>query len=288
MLSKQAVAAFDELCEILRPVRLTGNTFRGEPPSVEWGVPFGGLLVAQALAAASATVPEGLWIRSLHAYFIEVGRADQAVDIHVDHVHDGRSTSWRSAKLQQNDRLLLKADMMFSRDSTGLHHQDPMPAAPSPEDLVNVGLALESHDDAFRPWNADSPFDLRYVADPPRIAAASSNHSASSAVWFKANGTSDDRALNAALLAYASDMCMLDSCLRPHRLWFGPTSASGFSLDHSMWFHAPARIDEWILHDQRSPVMENGRGLALGRMFTQSGELLCSVAQLGSIRTTRP
>ena len=282
----KASESFEELCSLLRPGRQGKGRFIGGTPTLHWGVPYGGLLVAQALAAASACVPDGLWVRSLHAYFIGAGAAAQDVDIDVLPLADGRSTCWRSVRVHQNGRLLLKVELTFAQDSSGPVHQAPMPTVRPPEERPNVGLALAGYNDVSVHWNEDSAFDLRYVMDPPRLAAAASGENEPrSAVWIRARGQDcGDRALSAALLAYASDMCMLDPLLKPHGLWWGTGSASGLSMDHSMWFHAPPRTDEWILVDQHSPALRNGRGLALADMFSRNGELLCTVAQQGSMR----
>lgn len=281
-----ASASFEEVCALLQPLALGGGRFAGGTPGFHWGVPYGGLLVAQALAGASVDVPEGLWVRSLHSYFIEAGTSDRGVQIDVVPVRDGRSTCWRSVRVHQDGRLLLTMELTFAKDSGGPEHQAPMPAARLPEELPNAAKALAGFDDVHSYWDTDSAFDLRYAKEPPRLSAhAHGGSEPHSSVWIKAMGEAPgDRALNAALLAYASDMCMLDPMLKPHGLWWGSGGASGFSMDHSMWFHAPARTDEWILVDQHSPALRNGRGLALADMYSRSGELLCSVAQQGTMR----
>ncbi|WP_114423125.1 acyl-CoA thioesterase [Nocardioides houyundeii] len=257
---------------------------------VQWGVPFGGLLVAQALAAATATTASDLWPRSLHAYFVGVGSDEEPVDLRVADVADSKATAWRSVDVSQGGRLLLRAEAMFSRDRPGPDHARTMPQVPAPDDLTNVGVDLAPYPGTFTPWGPDSAFDLRHVDAPPRIAAeATGPGEATSQVWLKAGGADPgDPRLAAALLAYASDMCMLDACLRPAGLWFGDGSASGLTLDHSMWFHAPARVDDWLLLDLHSPAMRGGRGLGVADIYARDGELLCSVAQLGSIRPQRP
>jgi acyl-CoA thioesterase-2 len=285
-----AAESFEELCSLLRPQYSPDGRFFGEPPSATWGVPYGGLLVAQALAAASASVPEGLWVRSLHAYFVEAGVASEGVEIDVLPVRDGRSTCWRSVRVFQGDRLLLTAELTFARDFGGPAHQSPMPLANPPEDLPNIGQVLAGFNDVHSYWNEDSAFDLRYVNTPPRLATKDVDaHVPRSSVWVRAMGKAPaDRALSAALLAYASDMCALDPMLKPHGLWWGDGSATGFSMDHSMWFHAPAQVDEWILVDQHSPALRDGRGLAVADLFTRSGELLCTYAQQGALRLAQP
>jgi acyl-CoA thioesterase-2 len=214
------------------------------------------------------------------------GSDHDPVDIDVATVRDGRGSCWRSVDVLQDERPLLRAELMFSRDTAGPRRQDPMPSVPPPDGLDNVGVALAPYrSDTFAPWGEHSPFDLRYVTCPPRVGAERGPGEPRSAAWLKAQGSAgDDRHLATALLVHASDMCMLDPCLRPHAMWFGPGSAEGRSVDHSMWFHGTPRVDGWVLMDQRSPGMRDGRGLGLAEMYAADGELICSIAQLGSIR----
>ena len=59
---------------------------------------------------------------------------------------------------------------------------------------------------------------------------------------------------------------------------------SAASLDHAMWFHRPARVDQWLLYVQDSPSAQGARGLGTGAVFTEDGTLVATVAQEGMIR----
>lgn len=264
--------------------------FEGRPMPVQWGVPFGGLLVAQAIAAASRATTEHLSLRSMHAYFVGVGDDEAPVDLRVHRISDSRSSSWKSVDLQQHGAMLLHATTLFSTDRPGPEHAIEMPQVPNPDTLKNLSHEVKQHHDAFIPWNENSAFDIRYIMPHPRIAADEPGVKAPrSQVWLRARGPdTGDPQLAIALLAYASDMCMLDACLRPANLWFGPDSAGGLSLDHSMWIYAPIDLDDWLLLDLHSPAMRGGRGLGRADIFTRSGQLVCSVAQLGMIRPQNP
>lgn len=291
--AERAHLAFRQVCAALRPRPVGGSAYVGDPVPVQWGVPYGGLLLAQALAAATLETPVDFVPRSLHAYFIGVGRDEDPVDLHVTSIGDSRSTAWRRIDVTQGGRLLLHAEAMLSRDrpdDSGPRHTRDMPTVPGPEGLRNVGEALSGYTDTFTPWGVDSAFDLRYVDLPPRVGAEESEDApAVSQAWVRAAGpVPEDPRLAYALLAYASDMCLLDPCLRPAGLWFGEGSAAGLSLDHSMWFHAPARVDDWLFVDSHSPALRDGRGLGVADIHAQDAELLCSVVQLGSIRPRPP
>jgi len=90
--------------------------------------------------------------------------------------------------------------------------------------------------------------------------------------------------LHAALLAYACDQVMLEPVLRRHGLgWIDP-GVKVASLDHAMWWHRPARADEWLLYVQRSPSARGGRGLGTASVYAQDGALVATIAQEGMIR----
>ena len=107
-------------------------------------------------------------------------------------------------------------------------------------------------------------------------------------MWFRADGDlPDDPLLHACVVAYTSDMSLLDSILVTHGLKWDDGSMMGASLDHAMWFHRPFRADDWVLYDMASPSAHGARGLALGNMFTDDGTLVVTVAQEGLIRLTK-
>ena len=97
----------------------------------------------------------------------------------------------------------------------------------------------------------------------------------------------DDPLVHAAVLAYASDYSLLESVLRRHGKGWRTPGLRAASLDHAMWFHRPARADEWLLYAQHSPSAQGGRGLGIGRMFTADGTLVATVAQEGMLRIPR-
>jgi acyl-CoA thioesterase-2 len=86
------------------------------------------------------------------------------------------------------------------------------------------------------------------------------------------------------VLAYASDMTLLDSALIPFgRTLFEPTIMAA-SLDHALWFHRPFRADEWLLYAQDSPNLSGSRGFSRGLIFANDGTLVASVCQEGLLR----
>src|SRR5262249_60508336 len=91
----------------------------------------------------------------------------------------------------------------------------------------------------------------------------------------------DEPAIHQCVLAYASDLMLLDAVTIPYgRTLFEPTIMAA-SLDHAMWFHRPFRADEWLLYAQDSPNAGGARGFARGLIYAQDGTLVASVAQEG-------
>ena len=103
-------------------------------------------------------------------------------------------------------------------------------------------------------------------------------------VWIRAGKLPDDPAIHRCVLAYASDMTLLDSSLVPHGHSVFEKEIMAASLDHALWIHRPFRADEWLLYAQDSPSAQGGRGLTRGLIFKPDGTLVASVAQEGSVR----
>ena len=157
-----------------------------------------------------------------------------------------------------------------------------MPAAPDPESLPTFEERWAPLAEKFpHRRRHPRPIDLRYGGDPWPIAAMKGEtapRDPESQVWIRAAGTlPDDPLLHVCVLAYASDMTLLDSVLLPHGIDFSDGTAFIASLDHAMWFHGDFRADEWLLYDQHSPWAGGARGLATGRIYTRDGRRVCSV-----------
>ena len=79
--------------------------------------------------------------------------------------------------------------------------------------------------------------------------------------------------LHQCWLAYLSDDLAFDSARRLHPSRELPEfeeEQMGASLDHTIWFHRPLRADRWHLHDVSCLGYFGHRGLAVGRVFTDT------------------
>jgi acyl-CoA thioesterase-2 len=283
----------DDLVALLDLERLDDAIFRGHSPG---GSPlprvFGGQVAGQALVACERTVPEERVVHSRHGYFLRGGDPGVPIIYEVDKVRDGRSFTTRRVLAMQRGEVIFQMSASFQLPEDGPEHQVGMPDVPGPDELLSLQdlyAPYLAHTTSGRWLMGPRPIDMRYIGLPPQLAAASGAHfPAYSQVWFRADGALPDApALHACVLAYASDMTLLDSSLMRHGLAFDGTLAVGASLDHAMWFHRPFRADEWLLYDQSSPNGSGARALGVGRIFDQQGRLVASVVQEGLIRRPR-
>lgn len=284
-------AVLRELIDLLALERIEEDLFRGQSQDLGWGAVFGGQVLGQALAAAAYTVPAERPVHSLHGYFLRQGDARRPIVYEVDRIRDGKSFTTRRVNAIQGGQAIFTMSSSFQVDEPGFDHQDAMPDAPGPEGLLGETDLAKAWADGIperlrAQATAPRPIDIRPIdpVDPVHPAAAG----ATRGVWYRASGSlPDDPALHRHLLAYASDFNFLTSAMRPHAVsWLTP-GLQVASVDHSMWFHRPFRMDEWLLHAIESPSASGGRGLVRGRFFDRSGRLVASTAQEGLIRRHR-
>ncbi|CAM5297178.1 acyl-CoA thioesterase [Leifsonia shinshuensis] len=266
--------------------RTSEDIFTGPSQWMPLGRVFGGQVLAQSIVAATRTVADDRSIHSMHGYFLRPGDVNYPITFSVDRIHDGRSFSTRRTQAYQNGLPILSMIASFQDEDEGLEHQVDMPEGlPDPESLPNSAETLEDVEHPVAQyWASKRPFDMRHVPSPIYLAVEGA-HVAHQAVWFRSIGDlPDDPALHRAALAYASDYTIMESVMRRHGVAWATPGLKAASLDHAMWWHRPARVDEWLLYTQESPSASGGRGLALGRIFSRDGRLVASVAQEATIR----
>ncbi|HZQ27029.1 MAG TPA: acyl-CoA thioesterase II [Acidimicrobiales bacterium] len=276
--------ALDDLVELLDLEPIEENIFRGRSPDEKRQRVFGGQVAGQALVAAGRTVDPDRPVHSLHAYFLRPGDPNVPILYEVDRIRDGRSFTTRRVVAIQHGKAIFNLSASFHREEDGPDHQVPMPPAPDPESLPTFHERMAPWKDMLGEWyERPRPIDLRHVHDPPFVGTGPREPHLQQ--WIRTDGTlPDDPLLHACVVAYASDMTLLDSILVAHELSWQEQTVQGASLDHAMWFHRPFRADEWLLYDQESPSAHGARGLASGRIFTRGGTLVVSVMQEGLIR----
>jgi len=279
-------SVLDQLLGLLDLEKIEDNIFRGRSPAEPSTRVFGGQVLAQALVAATRTVDARRPCHSFHAYFLRPGDPGTPILYEVDRSRDGASFSARRVVAIQHGAPIFTLASSFQRIEQGFDHQSQMPVVPPPEDLEDeqqVLLRDPGLSPMARAWVArERAFETRSVLSRgigDRPARAAVDH-----IWMKTRGAlPDDPAIHRALLAFVSDMSLLDTSLLPH----GKSIFSNMqvaSLDHAMWFHRPFRADEWLLYVQDSPSASGARGFNRGAIYTRDGVLVASVAQEGLIR----
>ncbi len=284
--------AMDQLLGILDLEKLEHNLYRGRSPQVNWQRVFGGQTIAQALVAAQRTVTADRHVHSLHGYFMRPGDIRVPIVYEVDRIRDGGSFTTRRVVAIQHGAAIFSLEASFQVDETGLEHQFPMPLdVPPPEELQNQRELLEraAHvPEAIRRfWARERPLELKPVNTrhyesrdklPPRQN-----------VWIRLTGAvPEDRSLQSVLLAYLSDMTLLDTSTFAHGRGLFDPDIQAASIDHAMWFHRQHALDDWLLYTQDSPSTSGSRGFSRGALFARDGTLIASVAQEGLIRLRRP
>jgi acyl-CoA thioesterase-2 len=283
-------ASPQELVELLDLETIDLNLFRGRQPDTRLQRVFGGQVAAQALVAASRTVEERVEIHSMHSYFLRPGDTSVPIVYDVDRVRDGRSFTTRRVLARQHGRPIYALTASFHVREDGFEHQDRMPDVPSPDESHDVASLMIEDSARMEEWEREwSVLELRRAADSlPGGQLADEEQVSRVCYWVRVRPTlPDDVLVHRAALTYVSDMTLLGATLVLHGEY--PTSATmqAASLDHTVWFHRPHRADEWLLYDQTSPSASGARGLAFGKLFTQDGRLVASVAQEGLIRPRR-
>ncbi|MBD8869598.1 acyl-CoA thioesterase [Nocardioides donggukensis] len=281
-----------ELVELLDIEDIDGNLFRGRQPDTELQRVFGGQVAAQALIAAARTVPADYHVHSLHSYFLRPGDTAVPIVYDVEDLRQGRSFATRRVVARQHGRPIYLMSANFQIPEGGFEHQDVMPDVAPPEEGIGLAEMFGARQDGraehwAREWAA---LDVRYLGnsatggvseDPARPAR--------SQLWIRvADRLSDDPLEHLATFTYASDMTLLGAALVPHGVVISAPGMQAASLDHTIWFHRPFRADEWWLFDQHAPRATGGRGLSLASVYSESGELVATVAQEGLIRHRDP
>jgi acyl-CoA thioesterase II len=284
------MSATQDLLGTLDLERLEVNLFRGRSPQTGWQRVFGGQVIGQALVAALRTV-EDRPAHSLHGYFMLPGDPRVPIIYEVDRIRDGRSFTTRRVVAIQHGHAIFTMAASFHADEEGFSHQARMPDVPTPDQLPSEAeikaKAMAIMPDAVRRYyERERPIELRPVEFSRYLGVKSEE--AKFHVWIRATGQlPDDPAIHQCVLAYASDMALLDASLIPHGRTVFEKTIMAASLDHALWFHRPFRADDWLLYAQDSPNMSGARGFARGLIFTRDGTLVASVAQEGLLRERR-
>lgn len=259
---------------VLDLVRHGPDTWVGQSPDYQWGRIYGGQVVAQALWSALQTVDDDFAPHSLHAYFIRGGTLDEPVRYEVDRLRNGRSFCTRAVVARQSSGAILHLSCSFQVEEQDAEIQTArMPLAPNPEDM--------------RPQEDNWPWIME------RRSMVSHPGAGQSMGWVKlVDPLPDEPVLHVCGLAFTSDTVQFSSARSLHPLQVPQEQYHdrfmGASLDHAMWFHRPARADEWHLYQWDCHGLRGARGMTVGNLFAADGSHVASIAQEVLLRERRP
>lgn len=225
---------------------------------------FGGLLIGQAMRAAQLTAAAEQSAHAVHASFLVAGTGGEPIRYEVERTRDGASFGTRRVVARQQRGVVLVMTADFHRDEPGLEYEaPPTTGIPAPD-----GLRRGRYDS---PWfeSRDVPAD----AVENRIPHARRS-------WFRPNApVPDDPLLHLQALAYMSDHGPTRAAREPHADLSDDARRMSVSLDHSVWFHRPVDVNDWLLSELVPVATGRGRGLSLGTIRARDGTLLATVAQ---------
>lgn len=275
----------DQLLQVLTPHAMAEDIFIAHNMHPDSRRVYGGQVLAQALRAAAATVSPERFVHSQHAYFLRPGDPTENIRLEVDRALDGGSLSSRRVVALQRGKPILVSSVSFQREGLGDEFQQPLPQVPGPETLTSEreralaeGLLDESFEVATGPEldvRLVNPVDWRNPQPmTPHLEA-----------WIRtAAPVPEGQALHASLLAYMSDILLIDVCMAATGRSFLSDDCQIASLDHALWFHGPIKADDWLLHTVEAERVSCGRGLARGKFYSADGVLVASVVQQGLMR----
>jgi acyl-CoA thioesterase-2 len=284
----------DTVGELIRRLdleTLEENLFRGDSSDMGGRRVYGGQVLAQAFVAAERTVEAGRVGHSLHGYFLLPIDVSSPIVYAAERIRDGRSFSTRRVQGIQHGRPIFSMIASFQALEPGFEHAVPMPSAPPPE-------ALPAQSDLAERWTSEAADVHPSVAEKllapraievrpidPQNPLLASRREPRQTYWFRAaQRLPDDPRLHRCILAYASDYVLLTTALRPHdRAWLGGSTFLA-TIDHALWLHRAARVDEWLLYAMDSPCAQSARGLARGHIFDRAGRLVATTSQEGIMR----
>ena len=279
----------NELLELLTLEEIDAGLYRGRSQDLGFRALFGGQVLGQALYAAKESVDPQRRCHSLHAYFLRPGDPHRCTVYEVEIIRDGGTMSTRRVSAVQKGQPIFYMTVSFQEQIGGFEHQFPvMPKVKAPEELLSEYELMQAVQGKLSPtikakYLTERPIIIKPLevgdvfnpkpCDPVRM------------VWLKANGTMPaDERLHKCMLAYASDFHFLFTALQPHALSIFDPELKIATIDHSMWFHHPVNLDDWLLYAMESPSASGGRGLVKGYIFNRQGKLLVTTMQEGVIR----
>lgn len=286
--SERVAPALSELLEVLELEQSSDGTYSGLALGRNLPKTFGGLILAQAVCAADHATEPGRRMHSFHAYFLTAGDPLIPLQFLAQTTRQGGSFSTLEVTARQGGRLVLSMMASFHVAETGFEHEAKCLERSSVTDSSPIGAwAPEAGVRLPVWWTTDGPVEVRFESRPVGLVGGPPS-APDLRIWLR---PADQRSLSPlqsqALLAFASDLSLLDVALQPlGRSWFSSAPVRGASLDHAMWLHRSFDWTDWVCFDVSSSISTEGRALVQGEVRTADGHLVATVVQEGLLRTS--
>jgi len=271
-----------ELLDLLTLDRVDDDNFVGHSPGEHaFTRVFGGQLFAQMLMAANATVGDDRDVHSMHAYFLRPGDQRTPIEFEVGRGLDGRAFSNRTVIARQAGKQICNFAASFATPGEGPEFQEWQPTVPAPDVLPPAPDFDDQYAEVMSYVAGTNAIEFRFEEG---IADRDPSSPGRWQVWFRVKDElPDDQAIHSAMVAYASDIFLLETTLRPHSVgWLDDIDFA--TIDYSMWFHRPFRLEGWNLLSFGAAMARGGRALSYGELFTHDRIALASMTQEGMTR----
>ncbi len=246
--------------------------YLGRSLPLAYGRVFGGQILAQVIAACAEQLPDKV-VKSLAIHFSREADPLEQLDYGVIVNHEGRTFASLHVAVSQGSRVMASALVTCHvPDESGLTRQEVFVDGGEPEDARATDLGM-------------IPWDTRIVGGvdlgDPTVGPAELQ------IWMRAPDLVGEPVVHQGLLAYATDLTLIGTALRPVEGLSQADSRKRFHsavTAHYLWFHRPVDLGEWCLLDQSSPVTAGGRVFGRGDVYRRNGDLLASFAQEAMVR----
>lgn len=291
----RAAVTLEEMLELLDLKRAEGRPDDPSTRVAHWGGQpqtqpadriFGGLLLAQALVAAGRGVGADQRVVSLQADFVGGVPTDRPLRWEVTAVSDAPSLATRRSRLLDD-----AGEELFSAVTRWATTRADLPSytavrpvtAPDPDTLPDVGERFRGDDRVPPWWRLERPVHFRHAVKPPYVAPGEPGDRQTT--FLKTTGPlPEDPVVRAALVAYVTDM----SVLEPSFLALGSArhlpGSRILSLTHALTFHAPSDLGDWHQFDCRVESIAHGRAHGVGEVFDAAGRHVATASQVGLVK----
>lgn len=271
------MVSVDGLVRALTLEEVGPDRYRAENADFGSEVVFGGQLLAQSVFAAGRG-EEGKRVKTVHTVFARAGTADKPLEITVDRMHSGRAFASSTVTMSQGERLCARSLVLLSaQEPDFIRHSEPAPDLGPPPQSRSTGENPSA-------WETSIVGDID-IHDPDQVGPPTLD------VWTRFVGMPDDPAFEQPLLAFATDSFLIATAMRPHagvgQAQAHRTLSTGV-ISHTLTFHEPFSVRDWLLMSHRSVYAGRGRVYGRADVFRQDGVLVASFVQDGMVRPAAP